>query len=222
MRIAAIASTSDREKLLERTIYSLYNQVNHIYLFLNNYITPPSYVKDENITYILGKNEYGDAGKFFWANKVKAFYFPCDDDIIYPSDYCDIMQGFTIENECVITLQGRNFEKFPIYSYYHRAQERTFCMFEQVDNLKVMFGGTGVMCFNTEIIKVPDISYFRKRNMADIWMGLWCMENNIPIISVSHAEDWIKLQSCKGIWDKENNKDWKQTLIINEFFKKKV
>jgi len=220
MRVAAIASIWNRAKLLENTIESLYDQVDHLYICLNNYPEVPLFLDDDKITFVVKKNHYGDAYKFSWTNQ-DCHYFPCDDDIIYPPTYCRTLQDKVDELGGVITLHGRIFDNFPIQSYYHLASHRTFCTLEQAVDEEVMFGGTGVMCFNTKDVR-PNLKYFRVKNMADIWMGLWCKENGIKITSIAHAEEWIKTQDCKGIWDETHNKDWKQTKIINEFFEKKL
>lgn len=217
--IACISSIWDRTELLEKALKSLYNQVDHIYVCLNNYEVVPDFLNDPKITWIRRKNKYGDAYKFYWVEKINGPVALCDDDIIYPPGYCDFMQNGLNKYGGVVSIQGRNFDKFPIFSYYHRATERTFCYYEQAMDVKVQFGGTGVMCFDTREVS-PPMNYFKKKNMADIWMGLYCVENNISITSLAHPEAYVTPQECTGIWHEKNNKDWEQVKIINEFFRK--
>ncbi len=211
-----ISSINGRESFLEQTINSLYHQADKIYICLNNYPETPEFLLRDKIKVIHRKNKYGDAYKFYWATKIKGYILTCDDDIIYPSSYVEYMTSGA-DKYGVVTLQGRNFDEFPIYSYYHRASDRTFCWAEQINDQQVQFGGTGVMCFHADLIR-PDIKYFRVKNMADIWMGLLCREKGLKITSLRHPEGYVKPLESVGIWHEKHNADYKQVMIINEAY----
>jgi hypothetical protein len=123
-------------------------------------------------------------------------------------------------NTKVITLHGRNFNVFPIKSYYANASERYSCFNHVGKNVPVQFGGTGVMCFHTNLIKLP-ISYFNYPNMADVWVGKYCYENNIEILCLRHESGYIKyIQQKTTIYDVESRNDVLQTLVANSTFDK--
>ena len=46
-------------------------------------------------------------------------------------------------------------------------------------------------------------------------MGIWCRQNNIPIIAISRINGWIKynggVNEDKTIWAQNHNSDEKQT-----------
>ena len=71
------------------------------------------------------------------------------------------------ENKKVITYHGRSFKNFPIKSYYKDSSERYACLYDVDRDVNVQFGGTGVMCIHTSILKIP-FSYFKNPNMAPI------------------------------------------------------
>jgi hypothetical protein len=148
------------------------------------------------------------------------YYLTIDDDLIYPPNYVNYMVSRCKEysNKRVLTLHGRNFPSFPINSYYNSYKELYHCLKPQRKNVLVQFGGTGVMCFHTDLMKIP-IEFFLYPNMADIWVGKYCIENNIEMICITHAGDFLKYQPQKTtIYNQESNNDGIQTKIVNEIF----
>jgi len=121
MTTANIATLPAREIQLARTVKSLYNQVDYINIWLNDYDKVPSWLSDSKISTQLSNN-IGDMGKFLF--KIDGYYFSCDDDIIYPPDYVKILKDRLDGN--IVTIHGKNF-KTPCKSYYHDAFDKIRC-----------------------------------------------------------------------------------------------
>jgi len=206
---------------LVNTINSIYDQCDEINIFLNDHIGEiPEKLLDSKINLFFSDNSYGDALKFGKLMESDGYYLTIDDDLIYPPNYVNYMVSRCKEysNKRVITLHGRNFPSFPINSYYNSYSENYHCLKPQTKNVLVQFGGTGVMCFHTNLMKIP-INFFLYPNMADIWIGKYCIENNIEIICITHSGDFLKYQPQKStIYDTESKSDGIQTKIINEIF----
>jgi hypothetical protein len=67
-------------------------------------------------------------------------------------------------------------------------------------------------------MKIP-ITYFELPNMADVWVGKYCFENNIQVLSIAHNKDFLTYQPQKTtIFDSESNSDTAQTKIVNDLF----
>jgi len=67
-------------------------------------------------------------------------------------------------------------------------------------------------------MKIP-ITYFEHPNMADVWVGKYCFENNIEVLSIAHTKDFLTYQPQKTtIFDSESNSDTIQTKIVNDLF----
>jgi len=79
MTTANIATLPEREKQLIKTVESLYNQVDKINIYLNNYTKIPDWCLDVKIRTRMTAN-VGDQGKFMFNER--GYYFSCDDDII--------------------------------------------------------------------------------------------------------------------------------------------
>jgi hypothetical protein len=206
---------------LVNTINSIYDQCDEINIFLNDHIGEiPEKLLDNKINLFFSDNSYGDALKFGKLMESDGYYLTIDDDLIYPPNYVNYMVSRCKEysNKKVITLHGRNFPSFPINSYYNSYSENYHCLKPQRKNVLVQFGGTGVMCFHTNLMKIP-IDFFLYPNMADIWVGKYCIENNVEMICITHSGDFLKYQPQKStIYDTESKSDGIQTKIVNEIF----
>lgn len=221
-RIVNISSYNRVESLI-KTITSIINQCDEINLVLNDFGGElPSILYDDKINLYFGDNSKGDAFKFLKLIDSNGYFLTIDDDLIYPPNYVDFMIAKCKEygNTKVITLHGRNFKKFPITSYYSDATERYSCLHTVKQNIKVQFGGTGVMCFHTNLFKLP-IDFFRSPNMADVWIGKYCMENKIEILCVRHEKGYINyIPQISTIYDTHVKSDKIQTLVTNSIFDK--
>lgn len=221
--IVNVASYKRTESLIE-SLKSIIDQCDEINVALNDHYTQeiPDFLYHEKINLFLTDNSIGDAFKFLNLNKSDGYYFSIDDDLIYPSTYVSdtIKRCKEFKNKKVVTYHGRNFSSFPISSYYRSATERYACLNKVNNDVKVQFGGTGVMCFHTSLFKIP-LDYFKLPNMADVWIGKYCLENNIEIICLKHDEGYIKYIKQKNtIYDIESKSDKNQTQIVNSIFNK--
>jgi hypothetical protein len=191
----------------------------------DNHNNIPLFLYDTKINLFLTDNSLGDAFKFMnLMNTNEGYFLSIDDDLIYPPNYVEYMVGKSKEygDNKVITIHGRNFSKFPVGSYYRSATERYSCLTKVKNDVKVQFGGTGVMCFHSSLLKIP-LSYFRVANMADVWVGKYCIENNIEIICAKHDEGYIGYtRPTSTIYDEHSRNDRIQTLVANSIYDKSI
>ena len=219
MKIFNIA-TFDREYTLLKTVESIYVQADKINIALNLYRKVPKGLYDNKINIYITDNTLGDAYKFLNCINEEGYYFACDDDLIYPSDYADFMTERVERHnrKHIITLHGRSFGTFPIVSYYRSKILHLHCLNDVLKEEKVQFGGTGVMCFHTDLCKIP-IEAFKHPNMADIWVGKFAKENNIDILCAEHKKGYIIQQEVDwNIWKEKNRNCALQTEVVNRMF----
>lgn len=206
---------------LEKTLQSIYNQCDEINLCLNDKITElPDFLLQPKINLYITDNSKGDAFKFMFLETKNGYYLTIDDDLIYPPNYVNFMVDKCKEynNKKIITLHGRSFYNFPIKSYYNSNAQRLYYNEKVLDDVKVQFGGTGVMCLHTSLLK-KSINDFLLPNMADVWIGKFAKENNIDIICVKHEKSFIKsIPQLKTIYDDSKNNDLNQTKIVNKIY----
>jgi len=225
-RIIVNVASYKRTESLIRTLESIIDQCDEINVALNDHYMEeiPDFFYHKKINLFFTDNSIGDAFKYLNLVKVDGYYFSIDDDLIYPPTYVSdtIKRCKEFNNKKVVTYHGRNFPSFPISSYYRSASERYSCLSKVKNDVKVQFGGTGVMCFHTSLIKIP-IDYFKNANMADVWIGKYCIENNIEIICLKHDEGYMKYIPQKTtIYNEASKSDKIQTGLVNGLFTPKI
>ena len=217
MKIFNIASFK-RDEQLEKTIASIYNQSDKINVSLNSHLEIPSFLKDPKINPVITDNSLGDGHRYFNLENENGFFFTCDDDIIYPKNYAEVLID-RYEPKKILTFHGRSFKKFPISSYYNSPRTVYHFLHFLGADVRVQFGGTGVMMFNTNDFrfKLEDIKY---PNMADILVAKFAKEQRLEIICVKHNVGFLQYQADvkATIFKKHQFDDSKQTTIANEMF----
>jgi hypothetical protein len=208
-----IASIPDREESLRLTVNSLRSQVNNILVGLNGYDHIPDFLN--NGEYVCLDNSRGDAAKFYDVEYLNGYVFTCDDDLVYPAGYVNYMKRKVDEYKCIVTLHGKHF--LPNFSeFWHCAVYP--CLKELVTDVQVHVGGTGVMAFHTDYVKVK-YSDFELPNMADIWMAKVAHEQGVRIMCIAHPEHYLKYIKPKTtLWRTEADKLFaKQVEILKTF-----
>jgi len=212
-RIVGIASIRERVASLKLTINSLYHQVDVICVYLNDYESVPKFLKRKKIEVYQG-DDLTDLGKFYGLNFHSGYYFSCDDDLLYPSNYIEYMISKIDHHNCIVSCHGRKFN-YPIKSYY-RSAKSFHCLQHVKMDVRVNCGGTGVMGFRTDIgfnlSKIPTLH----ECMADVHVGVWA-NGRIPIVVAAHERGWIKLSKLvdldKTIFNKHIDNDSVQTRL---------
>jgi hypothetical protein len=231
-KIAAMATIKSRESSLLQTLASIYNQVDEVHVYLNDYEEMPAvlYAKViqnfKNVKLHFGPNlagDLGDAAKFYFIDKLpECYYFTIDDDLFYSPGYVQnhIAHQQHFNNQIITTYYGRSFFDFPLQGYYKpglSAQVR--CLNTLVSPQYTQFGGTGVMCIPTNNIKPSLNDFGAERNMADVWVGIYSQRNNVPILALPHKQDDIThndINLQETIWATSHEKDLPRDVINRE------
>ena len=227
MITAQIASIPERENILQIAVNSLINQVDKINIMLNGHKDVPIFLKQlefhtDKLNYYAMNNSTGDAAKFFQVEKVKGYFFSCDDDIQYPPDYVRVMIAKLqqYDNKIILTNHGRVMNEKPVSSIYTDRKSTHHTFMEVKEDTEVDIGGTGVMAFHTDYFK-PIYKHFLRANMADIWIAKFAKEQGLKIIVNPHHDRWlIPLDlnpNLSSIWKSKYGKDKLETEIYNSF-----
>lgn len=219
-----IASIPERISQLEATIESFLKKVDSIQVYLNNYSFIPSFLNHRKIC-VFTSQEYGDIGdigKFYQIEQQNGYILTIDDDLIYPPDYVDSMVRKIdfYQRNALICVHGNILPKQKLTSYYKDKQGIHFEK-ELESDIKVDVPGTGTLGFHTDNIKISQ-QIFLSPNMSDIWLAVHAKENNISIISVERANDWVIQARGKefqrSIYQTSYQKDTYQTWVVNNLF----
>jgi len=199
--LVSIATIPGREKALTQAVDSLKGQAKVV-------------VYDGSVV--------GDAAKFNGHREHEAeYYFCCDDDIIYPSDYVERMIEYVEQYKrlAVMTTAGKRFIP-PVTSYYRGSSAKFHGLSTIASDEVVDVPGTGSLVWHRDTITFP-ASAFHDKNMGDIWAGVHCRKMGVPCIVVAHASDWLAISPHidhfkDTIWAWDHLNDSVHARIINE------
>jgi hypothetical protein len=223
-KIVGIASLPERIDSLQDTIESLYHQVDEIIVGLNNYQSVPDFLNREKIQTYLLDNTLGDAAKFYKIQDYpNSYYFCCDDDIIYPDNFCDYLIEKSTQLQAVVGLHGVTIRR-PVTSYY--KNRIVYGGFQALDkDIEVDLVATSSCLIDTELLNVSILDFLIP-NMADIWLGDLCKKNNIKSYAVTRERNWIKYSDkMKDKWtifdEFKKKEDYHQTSVVSKWKIKK-
>ena len=102
-KIGGMATIKVREESLYESLDSLYNQLDLIHVYLNDYETISERMQQKaseykNVKFHLASDHAGDLGadaKFYFIDDYKdELFYSLDDDLIYPENYTKIHQNY--------------------------------------------------------------------------------------------------------------------------------
>lgn len=165
--------------------------VDLIRVYCNEFtVIPDSFPKSERVIYQMGEN-LKDSGKFFWSGEKRdEFYFSADDDQLYTQQYIDrhLKILYKSKKQLIVTSMGKVMKSYPLdftdFSYNFRLFTTYF------EDYWINLPGTGSLAFYLYKIQIP-ISLFKYHGMADLWVGLYCQLNKIPILCRAHDENEV-------------------------------
>ena len=180
-RIVSIATKGDRPEQLKRTIDSLANQCDELFVYDNSKST-----------------DYTDNAKFFRLSQLTetCYYFTCDDDIIYPEDYIQHIVYLIYKYGTIITFHGRNLRQ-PVKRYYQGHDIYDF-RHTQDKPLFVDVAGTGVCGFSTQYFNPTELYKSEYKCMSDLVFSLEAKRQGQKIICGARQAGWLKQQEVSS------------------------
>ena len=135
----------------------------------------------------------------------------------YTPLFFTLLQQKVNQYNCPVSLHGKRYAR-PFKDFKHiKDNYRCLGSVEQ-DQLNIDIIGTGVMAFNTDIIR-PTMELFDEKNMSDVLFSRLCHKNNIPMVVVAHKMGIVRyLNPPTTIWG--TTKDYsRHNSIIKSFLK---
>lgn len=228
MITAKVASIPERISQLETTVKCFLKHVDKLEVYLNNYPSTPSFLREPKIQVFTSQKsgDKGDIGKFYQVDSAVGYVLTLDDDLIYPEDYVDKMVEKIdhYQKKAFICVHANLLPKHQLSSYY---QDKVGVHFERKleRDTQVHIPGTGTLGFHTDGIKLSQ-SIFLVPNMTDIWLAVYAQENKIPIISIERQDNWLLQARGKefnrSIYQSSYKNDTYQTELLNKIFNSKA
>jgi len=219
MIIFSLATTQNREKNLESIIPNILQQSDLIYVNLIGYTNTPEIIKNKKIII----NRFEQAGseiRFFDYNECEddTYYFTIDDDILYPTNYSDVMISNMklYDNENVCCVHGSNIDKSMQKDFYKKNREVYHFRKELKQNVNIMIPGVGTSCFYKRNMKL-NISNYKTKNMSDTYTGCFLAEQNVKRISIKRESNWLIPLDEHGVRIYGNNPYEEIDKMINKY-----
>ena len=86
--------------------------------------------------------------------------------------------------------------------------------------ISIDVGGDGVMCWNSDFLKVK-FSDFKQKNMSQLYFSKLCKEQGVDIMVLNHRAGYLGyMNPVNTIWEQEAKKGFvKQTALLKTFLK---
>lgn len=216
---AGIASISRRSGNLKLTLTSLYNQFDHIFVYLNGYDTVPDWLDQPKIT-VFRSQDYLDlnaTGKVYCAQYVdKGYYFTLDDDFIYPCNYVahmvDTLKKYG--NAVAACVHGSIFP--PLIDYYY-LRTSIFQYQQSLDTDRyVCLPGTGSLAVAAGRLPLH-LANFLPQVMVDLTFAILLKSYGIPLISVRRPTNWMQNTDRDGLYQQFTKGQTHHSVYAKEF-----
>ena len=166
--------------------------------------------------------DYTDNAKFIFLKDYNepVYYFSCDDDIYYSSDYIENTIKAIDKYNCIVTYHGRKL--LGLNKNYYRGHKGFRCLGEVKQDEVIDVAGTGVTAFRTDYFNPTEIYKSKDKRMADCVFSLEAAKQKKKIIILAHKAGWLRdlkapyETSCHAI---ESKKPVRQGEIANEIYK---
>lgn len=217
MAFGSMATFPPRKDALRLAVASLLPQLDVLQIYLNGYKEVPEFLKHPRIITSLERDggDLGDAGKFFWCESASGYQFHCDDDIIYPDDYIDLMANAIerYERKAIVGVHGVLL-RADVWSYYRDRNVRHFAARTQRDEPMHLLG-TGTVAYHSSTLSLSR-SDFVHANMADIFVGLAAQRQHVPMVSLARRSNWLRpIETKESIYDLAVKDDSVQTELLH-------
>ena len=115
-------------------------------------------------------------------------------------------------------LHGRRYNR-PVIALRRGFNLNYHCLHSYDYDIELDLGGTGVMCFNTNRLKLS-IDDFPVAGMADVWVSKKAHERGIKIMGVAHKNTYLRYMRPpdKTLWELSKD-DSVQTKILQSFLR---
>lgn len=226
-----MATFPGRYESMLKAVRSLIDQVDHVFLFCNNYPDElidrlKNDVTDKKLKLYRSSDldpvtDLGCIGKFALMRYWNGYVLTADDDFEYPADYVkravDAVDSFNRKK--VIGFHGRTIAP-PLKSYWNDKVSFWQATQKVEGTHQCDIIGTGVMALHTDLFdNTPAVQeIFKHTNSSDIYWSFEMKKLGIDMMVMPHEAGWIKwIPNHVSIGRHIKKDDSFETKLINDF-----
>jgi len=193
---------------------SIYPQVDHLFIYLDGYTTPPAFINGLDKVTVRHAEDTGDlhaSSRFLFLRELgrQVVAAIVDDDIIYPPDYMGRLVGLLEQThgDALVGVHGRIFMP-PHRSYVRDAVPFPFAAaLDQPRHVHEV--GIGTCAFVSDRLPI-DPRVWDRTNMDDIVVAIEAQKRGLPRIIAARQRDWMRplaTDQADSLWVKTMKDD---------------
>jgi len=218
----SMATYPGRANTFPDAVESLIDQCDNLLIYLNSYRQVPDFIyshpQRHKINYILDTG--GDlraAAKFTWANN-PGYHIICDDDIVYPNNYSEILIGKIEEyqRKAIIGVHAAILKNLIPEAGSYRQEVLRF-QGAQNEDRAVNLLGTGTIGYHSDTVSGWDWSILRDNPISnDEAVAVMAKRFGVPLIAIKRSEGWMKSheEMSFGIYEEKSLMPGIQARVI--------
>jgi hypothetical protein len=225
-RIAGMATMPSRSHTLPAALTSILPQVDRLYVFFDKFAAvPEAFAHHPKIVSLLPAQhgEIAGSGKFLGArlHPNPCLYFCCDDDILYPANYVEVLTRALQRNflRAVVGVHGAFFQP-PYRSYRTDRNIFHFSGALVVDSLCDLLG-SGTIAFYTGSLRL-DVHTWPYHDMDDLMVAIEAVKQGLPRIAIRRPQGFLRpLEENQpdSVFRKMIRDDSRQSKVMREALK---
>ena len=225
-RIGTIATMASRLDTFSRVLPAIHRQVDHLFVYLDGYSKPPSFLDRFQRLTVLHAEDFGNlhsSSRFLCLTQIEepAVIISVDDDIAYPKDYVDRLVEALAEwnGQAVVGVHGRIF--VPPYASYVRDAECLHFSNRLKRQRHVHELGSGTCAFVSDRLDV-DPRDWPSTTMDDICMAIEAQQRSLPRIAIPRSRGWLKARAQDqpdSLWRRTRENDAQQGELMKNLLR---
>ena len=201
--VGSMATFPARFNILPKVIASIIDQVDYLFVYVNQSDTLPDCLNHPKIYAFLGTEHAGDLsanGKVYALKYVQqSIFFTLDDDLIYPADYVDRMHATlqAFHYQVGVSIHASIFS--PDLSWYYERSSFYGLRMSLSEHKLVTLIGSGGFCYHQKHLQC-NWADFADEVRVDITYSALAKAQKIPLLCIQRPADWIQFYDLPGLW----------------------
>lgn len=190
-KIAIMASYPARRDHIAEAANSIASQVEELNLVLNEWSGPPPNGLPDNVNIIFPDRDLKDTGKFVACHRPDDFVLLCDDDILYPTDYAEVMMRRHAElanGRGIVCVHGVTYADF----FDGDPSARLVHVFNLALPKARFVNQAGTGTVGCRGWQMPTLTFMAgSERFVDLRFAVHCKRNDMPILCVDRTANWL-------------------------------
>ncbi len=228
-RIGTVATMPSRIKTFKQVLQVFTRQVDHIFVFLDEFETVPDFLADMKKVTVIRSQDAGDyhaAGRFLCLQQLAqpSVILPFDDDIHYPRNYVArlIKALERVEGNAIVGFHGTRY--CPPYKDYVRDRQIFYYLHGQMRQKLVDQLGAGTVAFLSDRLKF-DVREWKTFRSNDVLLAHEAKKRRLPLLCMPRWWYWMRPfrePQVYSIWAETQRDPSEKTALMRQLLAERV